>query len=290
MRDWKHDELLDDLADHLHGNPRRMLWKDMPAGPSGSVRPDIFCLMTSFTKPNPQVFEVKVSKSDFRSDVTSGKYLEYLRFAGSVAFAVPAKMITKADLPERCGLMCRSEKGWRTLRAPTFSPVTMPQEMLLKLLMRPSDNHVCQPRMACEWRAQDKIRKRYGKDVAKVLSDLNLARWKAERIEQQAAEKEKSAHDKARRIVEDARTEAEQLAQTLPKFMKEAKEVLTEFGLVQRHERDEHLFMSFRRRVETLVASLDKNQEIDRLRRELRHISDIGTRVNIEPLNGRAQR
>ena len=62
--------------------------------------------------------------SDFRSDITSGKWQKYLDFSTAVVFAVPKGLVSKDDIPKGCGLMTRGENGWVTLRKPTRQTVT----------------------------------------------------------------------------------------------------------------------------------------------------------------------
>src|SRR6266571_2431143 len=98
-KQWTHDELAADLAGHLK-TPERMCWTDMQLGPAGSPRPDVYCIDKSFVSPFPTAYECKVSVPDFRSDVTSGKWSSYLKFAYRVFFAVPAGLVSKADVPD----------------------------------------------------------------------------------------------------------------------------------------------------------------------------------------------
>lgn len=172
---WRHNHLLDDLYDHLC-RPERMLWKDVPMGPSGSVRPDIFSMRKSFTKPRPLVYEVKASVRDFRSDVTSGKWQSYLDFACGVIFACPQGMITKADLPKGCGLMVRSEKGWTTTKAPTLDVFKgLDEAIYLKLLMSLGDKIARDIRTQFDfldrYNAERRMRESLGKEVAQYLHD-----------------------------------------------------------------------------------------------------------------------
>ncbi|OUS29497.1 hypothetical protein A9Q98_06140 [Thalassotalea sp. 42_200_T64] len=87
-----HDKLANNLATHLMSDDR-MVWEDIPVGKSGSVRPDVLTIQKSFASPNPISYEIKVSVSDFRSDVTSAKWKNYLDFSYGVIFAVPKGLI-----------------------------------------------------------------------------------------------------------------------------------------------------------------------------------------------------
>lgn len=129
-----HDELADSLGAHLRG-PEIMVWTNMQLGPKGSPRPDVYTIRKSFTNPSPTAYEVKVSVSDFRSDVTTGKYTNYFQYAGAVMFACEHGLISKFDVPSQCGLIVFNAGSWRAARKPTVSPCTIPQEAALKLLI-----------------------------------------------------------------------------------------------------------------------------------------------------------
>lgn len=129
-----HDELAHNLALHLM-RPNRMVWENLPCGSIGSQRPDVLVMNKSYSKTNPVAYKVKVSVSDFRSDVTSAKLRGYLNFAWGVTFAVPKGLITKKDLPNGCGLITYNGQGWSTVKLPTLSPCPLDTEFMLKLLI-----------------------------------------------------------------------------------------------------------------------------------------------------------
>ncbi len=54
---------------------------------------------------------------------------------GGVTFAAPNGMITAKDVPDGCGLILRSERGWRHTRKPTLKPATpIPTAVWVKLI------------------------------------------------------------------------------------------------------------------------------------------------------------
>ncbi len=175
---WKHDELLADLASHLAGADR-MIWTDMQLGPSGSPRPDVYVLHKSYSKPRPLAFEIKVSKSDLRSDTTSGKWESYLKYASGVVFAVPDGLCTAADIPAQCGLIVRKAEVWRYVRKPTVQPVALGMDAVMKLLMdgvgRVYRGAPIQPRRASFWQEPAAVRKKFGEAVAIAARDIGAA-------------------------------------------------------------------------------------------------------------------
>ncbi len=196
MTNWSHNALQQDLFDHLN-RPERIAWADMQMGPSGSVRPDIFTLNKSYTNPRPLSYEVKVSVSDFRSDVTSGKWMSYAEFSAGVLFCTPKGLITKADLPDGCGLMVRSDKVWRTVKGPTLNKTfTLNQDLMLKLIINGVDRVRSHRERAEEWnlwRVTATLKKKLGEDVAEYIMDKSRALKKLEQTKQQAKDNEESS-------------------------------------------------------------------------------------------------
>lgn len=178
MKKWKHNELANDLAEHLVKDTARMVWTDMQLGPSGSPRPDVYTMPKTYTALRPLAYEVKVSVSDFRSDITSGKWQSYLRYASAVIFAVPQGLIKKEDLPPGCGLIVRGENSWRMAKGPTLATVTdLPRELWMKLLINGVDRSVRQNKLEYfnRYIVEDKIAAKYGKELAAVLHERDRA-------------------------------------------------------------------------------------------------------------------
>lgn len=264
---WKHNDLAHDLADHLRSNTARMVWEDMQLGPSGSPRPDIYTLNKSFTRPRPTAYEVKISMSDFRADVTTGKWQKYLDYACSVTFAVPRGLISKADLPTGCGLMVRGDGGWKTLKAPTLHPVMMPQDALLKLLIDGL------PRLAAErgrrWINDQKVRKevgqRYGEAIADYLRDSEAARVKVQ-----------TAAERAEQITEHARQQAD-------KIREEAGSLLPDLAEAVGLERDASL-AAVRHHIWAIRNQGRVDADLDSLRQTLNRITADFEKLRAHPL------
>ena len=211
MRNWKHDELAEDLARFQREKTDRIVWTDMQLGPAGSPRPDVYTVPLSFSRFQPLAYECKVSISDFRADITKGKWSDYLRFSCAVIFAVPEGLITKADLPPGCGLMVRGEKGWRTVKGPTMRALeNLPRDAWIKLLIDGVKREGERTRLVPLdiYTANRKLRKTLGERVADVLHERNMVEL---RFEHATAELRK-AGDKAtaeyRRIVDAAKERA----------------------------------------------------------------------------------
>lgn len=172
---WQHNDLMHDLAEHLRRNSDRMVWTDMQLGPAGSPRPDVFTVNKSYTQPRPLSYEIKISRADFRSDVTSGKWQKYLDYSAGVIFACPASLVSKPDIPAGCGLIVRSDQGWRVAKGPTLKIVTLPESAMLKLLIDGVDRlrTPTQPRRADAFTLAHSQRNSLAADVARYLHDLD---------------------------------------------------------------------------------------------------------------------
>lgn len=197
----KHDELAKSLAGHLR-TEKRMVWQDMQLGPSGSVRPDVYAIYKSYTHPCPMAYECKVSISDFRSDVTSGKWQSYLRYASGVYFACEAGLISKADVPPHCGLIVFKNGQWRAAKKAVLNPVIIPQEACLKLLIDGVEREgpIYRRKRFNETATLENVKQRFGDAIATTVRDMEAAHLAVE-----------SAQYQADWIVKDAKQRAEQI-------------------------------------------------------------------------------
>lgn len=172
-----HDQLQNDLASHLRAGTDRMVWTNTQLGPVGSPRPDVFTVNKSFSRFRTDCYEIKVSVSDLRSDVTSGKWQSYRKFGHCVWFAFPRGMVALDLIPKECGVILRSESGWRAARKPVAQVLdTLPRDAWLKLLMdlHPinSSGFVKAPRHANDYTGSEIVRKRLGDKIGRLFSDV----------------------------------------------------------------------------------------------------------------------
>lgn len=218
----KHDELMMRLADYLGSISSRMMWTDMQLGPSGSPRPDVYAMDKSFMHPKPVAYEVKVSVSDFRSDITKGKWQSYLEFAGAVIFVVPKGLITKSDVPNGCGLMTYNEETdtFASVKKPTLHPVTLPQRVMLKLLIDGVDrvHQVNRRRMLDEYQIEQRVRKSLGDEVAAAVFDIR----KAEQRRDYELQKIQLSIDMAKRQAEGIREEVQRERDRVDEYARQA--------------------------------------------------------------------
>lgn len=263
---WKHDDLMRDLAGYLMA-PDRMVWMDMQLGPSGSPRPDVYTIEKSYSKPAPSAFEIKISRSDLRSDTTSGKWQNYLQFAGAVTFAVPDGLCTPADIPEGCGLIVRKEQVWRYARKPVRRAVEPNFKACMKLLIdgveRANQRRLPISRSASLWVENKAVRKKFGQAVAECARDLTVARQRLDSAKSDA----NTEWDRMRQDVEN--TKARLIAQAKSELETWAglrKEVTTWLGL------DENVSArAVEQRLRQMRAACDADERVEKAERDVAH-------------------
>lgn len=170
-----HDELQEDLARHLRGNTDRMVWTNTQLGPAGSPRPDVFTVDKSYANFKADAYEIKVTVSDLRHDITAGKWQKYRQFAHRVWFAFPRGLVPVAEIPRECGIILRGDGGWRAARKPVAQVLeSLPRDAWLKLLIESFPNsaigHRSMPRLANEWTLAQVARKKLGDEAAELFN------------------------------------------------------------------------------------------------------------------------
>lgn len=213
----KHDQLQEDLASHLRAGTDRMVWTNTQLGPVGSPRPDVFTVNKSFSRFRTDCYEIKVSVSDLRSDVTSGKWQSYRKYGHAVWFAFPRGMAPLELIPKECGVILRSENCWRAARKPVAQVLdTLPRDTWLKLVMELHPNSLEMghraPRTANEYQAAEIVRKRFGDKLAKLFADTESMEtrlsYSQDRLKDDLARLDKDIDDR-RAMVADAAKRAQ---------------------------------------------------------------------------------
>lgn len=138
LHDWTHDGLAADLAEK-YVIKDEMVWQNVTLGAGwGSPRADVFVLPKTYSA-KPTIYEVKVSRSDYLSDVNSGKYKRYLDHCFGFLFAAPKEMLDPQEIPDVCGLIERGPKAWRTAKQPGWRGMNhggMTEDVMRALLFK----------------------------------------------------------------------------------------------------------------------------------------------------------
>lgn len=127
-----HSDLQRDLCRYLQRDaPRKFIpLKEMDLGlrirDASVQRADVWALR--WIDPIViHIYEVKVSRSDFQSDINSGKWEGYINQCHWFFFVTPYGLVTKDEIPERAGWLeqRKSGKGFKVLNGienPGFIP------------------------------------------------------------------------------------------------------------------------------------------------------------------------
>ena len=181
MPAFTHDGLQEDLAAHLRGSGDRMVWTNTQLGPAGSPRPDVFTINKSYSRFRSDCYEIKVSVSDLRHDVTSGKWQSYLQYGSAVWFAFERGLVPLDLIPKECGIILRSDSGWRAARKPVAQALrTLPHDAWMKLLIESNpDGHQLELqrrlRIANTWHVEQIARKKLGSELGALLANMRRA-------------------------------------------------------------------------------------------------------------------
>lgn len=213
----KHDELQESLASHLRGGSDRMVWTNTQLGPSASPRPDVFSVATSFARFRADAYEIKVSLSDLRRDVTSGKWQSYRKFAHAVWFAFPSGLAPLELIPLECGVILLG-KTWRAARKPVAQTLdTLPRDAWLKLLMcgGPERGREPAPRTMNTWKQEEFVRSKFGDELGALFGNLREAertlRYRTELLAGEAAAIEEKIAATRARVLEAEKKERTRL-------------------------------------------------------------------------------
>lgn len=143
MKKFTHNELLEDLA-IAKGAP----YKNVNLGGAygfickhaegtlkgGAYVADVLRVRPSYTRFCVDIYEVKVSRSDFLSDIRTGKWKNYLPHCHRFYFAIKSGIAKKEEIPKEAGLLIRGDKGWSTNKMAENRNITVPYDTLLSVI------------------------------------------------------------------------------------------------------------------------------------------------------------
>lgn len=190
---WTHDALAEDLAISLGVLPYLNVVLGSAWLPSANgdktPRADVLGIKPSYTRFCVAIYEVKVSRADFLSDIRSGKWRSYLPHCHRFYFATLPDICSRDDIPAEAGWMVRTDKTWTARKAAKPRPVDVPAETLQALIFarqrpgargrRLEDVRQLHRGNAEDWfTGRSKAARVFGKDVAKLVSMVtSLGGW-----------------------------------------------------------------------------------------------------------------
>lgn len=105
------------------------------------VRPDVFSLAATYDakRINPCVYEVKVSRADFKADIGRPEKREgYACIADTVYYVAPAGMIRKDEVPDGFGLIEESDVGvFKVVYRPRKRKAELTVHHFMNLIIKP---------------------------------------------------------------------------------------------------------------------------------------------------------
>jgi hypothetical protein len=180
MTNWKHNDLAGDL-----GLCKGTTFLDIPLGSvwlDNAQRADVLEVKPSYTRFCVSIYEIKISRADFLSDIRSGKWRGYLDHCHRFYFATPSGMIDKKEIPKEAGLIVRGDNGWSTLKSAEVRYTAIPETTLMSLIFSKERNiyinrHREELIYALTSRIGDadrkKIYKMHSKEIAEALKSLD---------------------------------------------------------------------------------------------------------------------
>lgn len=213
--EWNHDKLCEDLALALGGLPflsvplgsrflrdmenyRKLYdaiywgenYKEARKNLHQVQMADVMRVIPSYTRFCVFIYEVKVSRSDFQSDLRSGKWRGYLDHCHRFMFAMPSGIAKKDEIPEEAGLIVRGPRGWHVQKAAPARDVEIPTETLLAMLFLKQRKTVRQRNIDRAYREKidifywrrGKQASEFGKKVAKALAMYREYQAREERM------------------------------------------------------------------------------------------------------------
>lgn len=267
---WNHDALAFDLARHLRCGGKRLTWLNISLGGPNNVRPDVFAMRAfSYAQPDMISYEIKVIRSDLRSDLTSGKWQKYLEFSQGVTFAVPQGLPGIGDIPKDCGIIIRGERAWRHTRKPVLKAASLPVDAAIKLISAaPARDHNAP---TTEWENN-----RYHADNYRKKLYASARREVGERLGREVATYLRDP-ETAQRIIQDAEREAKNIVSAAAAKTKDAERCWTELATAigANPNGDRFAISSILHRLCRQIAEKPLHKDIHKLRRDLDEILRI---------------
>ena len=136
---WNHHDLIESLVDHFN-TMMGFVCSEVTPGSTWFSRysvPDVMRVRKSYANWDVQIYEIKVGRADFQSDIRTSKWKSYLESSSRFYFATPSEGVVrdKDEIPEGVGWIVRGKKGWSTRKTPKIRDFKPDVDMLLALLM-----------------------------------------------------------------------------------------------------------------------------------------------------------
>lgn len=195
---FTHRKLCEDLA-LIKGTkffevPLGSIWASGIHGNLTTQIADVICVKPSYTRFLIDIYECKVSRSDFLNDLRSGKYKGYLGHCNRFYFAVLSGVAKKEEIPDGIGLMVRGEKGWTTIKMASKVEHEIPYETMMSMLFKKQSQDNFERRAWITYYAKDDwhssqhaLKKILSAKVRTALKFYDKNKWRIEQLDKGAA-------------------------------------------------------------------------------------------------------
>lgn len=152
-----HEMLIDEAMEYVR-SLNRLVWKNIEFQPlSGAsstyavgpkvytslhrqaTRPDLFSIVSTLDpeKAAPTVHEIKVRREDLLDDIKRHeKRGGYFLIAERVIYVAPEGVAIKSDIPEECGLILKTDRGFQEVKRAKKKPHKIDARTLMNLLVK----------------------------------------------------------------------------------------------------------------------------------------------------------
>ena len=129
-----------EYTEHVISTPpdKIMNYCDWKQGKGFTQWADLIDIRPSYTRFNVAIYEIKVKRSDFLSDIRSGKWRGYLDHCHRFYFATPSGLVSRDEIPKEAGLIVRGSKAWKTIKKPPQRDIEIPYDTMMALLFKKS--------------------------------------------------------------------------------------------------------------------------------------------------------
>lgn len=240
-----HSDLVAAVA-NWRDNGKRLIWTETGIGSAwltgGHGIPDVYTMECSYA-PKPTAYECKVSRSDFYSDITKGKWRKYLRTTTRLYFVAPRGLIDKHEVPAECGLITwePGTENWRTVKRATVRECELKHNDWMSLLLAGHEERVRVRNARERIRAIENAgllpeRRRLAREVQQKLNSLDRLLSEARRDRDNAARQEElasaakwKAEEQLRKAQQDAATPTADLLLDLSRVLRWKPEDVEDF-------------------------------------------------------------
>lgn len=171
MKKITHNELVEKFA-----QAKCTIYTEIPLGSVWMSRPqiaDVLRVNPSYTRFLISIYECKVSRSDFLSDLRSEKWKGYLQNCHTFSFVTLKGITDVQEIPENVGLILLNEKGFYTRKVAKVINNEIPIETMMAIMFYKNKilrNLMHRHWMANNWYDDRRRLKKLGKNVEKAVS------------------------------------------------------------------------------------------------------------------------